>query len=374
MTYTRPSLKEISDQIENDFNTRFGGDSRPTRFSMTKIISRVVAGAVHLIYGYIDYGMNQIIPDSASSEYLDRWSLIWGIQRKAATKSFGFVIFKGEEGAVIPAFTQISAKDGLVFETLEESFIKKGISVVRIESKEAGAKYNLTKNTSLNLMSPISKVQSVCFLDESGTLNGTDAESDDELRNRLLLRIRNPICAGNKQDYVNWALETPGGGVTRAWCFPQYQADGNVGVFFVKDNQENIIPKDEEMEVVRKHISSIMPCTARLYVKAPEPHVVNFVISTNVTDEKVKAEFKSKIENQLKYLFMNFANPYDGEEEGIVAEKGNVIKNEDILESLALIKSSSTQERFRLSSPKEDIILGKYEVGIVGTVILETQI
>ena len=374
MSYVRPSLKDNTQKIENDFNTQFGGESRPLRFSVTKVISKVVAAATHLVHGRIDFAMKQIVPDSASLEYLERWALIWGIQRKMATCAEGYVIFDGSEGVSIPLKTQIQTKDSISFQTKEEGIIKDGKAKVKIQALDYSSKGNLPQNTSLNLISPIINIQSACVLAEGGTVNGTDVEEDSSLRNRLLLRIRNPICAGNKQDYINWALETPGGGVTRAWCFPQYQGDGNVGVFFVKDNQENIIPSDTEIDVVRKYIAAIMPCTARLFVKAPDPHIVNFTINTNVKDEKIKEEFRLKIEDQLKYLFLNYANPNDGDNEEVISLKGNGIKNEDILESIALIKSGASSERFRLASPKEDIILGIYEVGIVGTITLVTEI
>ena len=43
-------------------------------------------------------------------------------------------------------------------------------------------------------------------------------------------------------------------GVTRAWSFPQYQGFGTIGVAFVRDNDDNIIPNDTQRTTVRAYI------------------------------------------------------------------------------------------------------------------------
>ena len=39
---------------------------------------------------------------------------------------------------------------------------------------------------------------------------GTDTENDDDLRMRVLQRIRQPPQGGANHDYVRWALAVPG--------------------------------------------------------------------------------------------------------------------------------------------------------------------
>lgn len=350
MSYVRPTLSELATQIENDIYTRFGSSSRPVRFSVNKILSRVIAGAVHLTYGYIDFCMKQIIVDSASSEYLDRWALVWGLQRKLPNKSEGLVIFSGNDGAKIPAFTQIQTSDNFLFQTLFDAVIQNGVALVKIQAMIPCADGNMQGGIALNLVSPISNIESNCVLDVNGTFNGTDIESDDSLRVRILDRIRNAPCAGNKKDYETWCLQVPG--VTRAWCYPQYLGDGNVGLSFVRDNDENIIPNEEQLKQVYNTISSVMPCTALLKVFSPTQNVVDFTIKS--TDISVDA--KKQISDQLKFLFFNIANP------------SCTIYISDILESLASIK---TIQRISLISPTQDIALDDKSVGIVGVITLE---
>src|SRR4051812_37314120 len=107
MPYIRPTLSQLATQIENDFYTHFAGTSRPVRFSIIKIISNVFAGGLNLLYGSIAFIMKQIIPDSATALYLERWAFVFGLQRKQANKAEGILHFIGNEGAKIPAFSQV---------------------------------------------------------------------------------------------------------------------------------------------------------------------------------------------------------------------------------------------------------------------------
>ena len=62
---------------------------------------------------------------------------------------------------------------------------------------------------------------------------GTDTETDEQLRARILQRIQNPPMGGSAADYVAWALAVPG--VTRAWAAPE-QGIGTITVRFLMDD------------------------------------------------------------------------------------------------------------------------------------------
>ena len=69
-----------------------------------------------------------------------------------------------------------------------------------------------------------------------GLAAGSDAETDESLRARVLRRIQKPPQGGAGYDYVAWALEVPG--VTRAWVYPAEMGLGTVTVRFVRDLEQ----------------------------------------------------------------------------------------------------------------------------------------
>ncbi len=350
MTYTRPTLQELTQQIENDIYTRFNSLSRPVRFSVNKILARVMAGAIHLVYGYIDKIMIQFFIDTATGIYLDRWASIWSIKRKPATKSNGQIIFSGNDGSKIPAFTVVQTNDGFKFQTMFDTIILKGSCTVNIEALNTGSIGNISGTTNLILTSPISGILSQCQLDNNGTFSGSDIEDDNSLRARLLDRIRNAPCAGNKKDYEIWAKEISG--VTRAWCYPQYGGDGNVGLAFARDNDTTIIPNASQMKDVSDYIYQKMPTTAKLTVFPLTPIKVDFVLKSS----DLSATAQNQIRDQLVFLFFNLAAP------------NSTIYLSDILGALSSVKSVN---RVALISPMNDIQITNTSIGIIGDINLK---
>jgi uncharacterized phage protein gp47/JayE len=55
--------------------------------------------------------LNQLFPQTATDEYLDLWCGFFGITRKPAVKSEGYIVFTGVAGTIIPAGTLIKKSD-----------------------------------------------------------------------------------------------------------------------------------------------------------------------------------------------------------------------------------------------------------------------
>src|SRR4029077_19696830 len=99
---------------------------------------------------------------------------------------------------------------------------------------------------------------------------GTDTETDEQLRSRILHRIRNPPMGGAIADYVTWALAVPG--VTRAWAAPE-QGVGTITVRFLMDDlraDDDGWPTSNDLQIVDDYIDKMRPVTVKdSYVLAP---------------------------------------------------------------------------------------------------------
>ena len=78
---------------------------------------------------------------------------------------------------------------------------------------------------------------------------GTDAETDDQLRARILHRIQNPPMGGAQADYVTWALAVPG--VTRAWAASE-QGIGTMTVRFLMDDLRAVTTAGRRQPMCRR--------------------------------------------------------------------------------------------------------------------------
>lgn len=294
MAFQRPTLNELIERTRADFVSRLALAGAVLRRSVVGVLARVIAGAVHGLYGYLAFLAKQLMPDTAESEYLRRWASIWGVNPRPAAYAAGPVTFVGVDGAVVPAGAALRRSDGFLYTLDADAEIEGGSATATVTAQEAGALGNADAGISLSLVSPVPGVESSATVAAAGITNGLDEEDDESLRARLIARIQQPPHGGAAFDYVAWALEVPG--ITRAWAYPLYLGAGTVGVAIVNDNAEPITPDPAKVQEVQDYIDERRPVAADVTVFAPVPVPIDFEIrvvpNTVAVREAVAAELR----------------------------------------------------------------------------------
>lgn len=268
--YSRPTLPALVQSLREDMLSRVDGDQ--LRRADAEVYARVFAGALHGLYGYADWIARQIIWDTCDDDTLERWASMWlQVPRKPAAAANGTVAFVLATGATVPTGTVLQAFDGVQYTTTADS----DASSAPVAAVLAGAAGNRAAGQALSLVSPVAGAQTQATASELS--GGADIESIDNLRARLIDRVRTPPDGGSATDYEAWALEVPG--VTRAWVAPLEQGAGTVVVRFVRDNDTAIIPDATEVATVLAHINAVRPVTAELFVVAPVADPINYQIT-----------------------------------------------------------------------------------------------
>lgn len=298
MPFNRPTLQQLIDRAAADVETRLPGTDARTRRTNLGVLARIHAGAAHGLYGYLGFLAEQLMADSAEVEYMERWASIWGIARKAAAQAKGNVAFTGTNGVTIPAGTELQRADGTLYTTDADATIAGGTATVAVTAVEGGVAGNAATNTTLAFTSPISGVNSQAAVSGGGLTAGTDQESDDSLRARLLDRIQTPPHGGNSNDYVAWAKEVAG--VTRAWVYAQELGLGTVTVRFVRDDDASIIPDAAEVQAAQDYIDARRPVTAAVTVVAPVAVPLNFTIQLTPATQAAKDAVTAELTDLLR--------------------------------------------------------------------------
>lgn len=308
MPFSRPTLTQINEQIGSDIESRLPGADSQLRRSFLSVIGRALAGALHGIYGFGDYVSRQVFPDSAETEILDRWGGVWGIARKPAWPASGNVDFTGTNGVVIPEGTVLQRGDEAEFETTAEATIAGGTATAGVVASEAGEAGNADVGTTLSLVSPIAGLQSTAAVAAGGLVLGSDEETDESLRARIIARIQQPPHGGADFDYLGWALdkESHGLDVTRAWVFPQELGLGTVTVRFMMDDAyDDGIPLAADVTALQAFVDSVRPVTADVTVAAPVAAALDFEISgldpaTQAVKDAIVAELQDLIRREAE--------------------------------------------------------------------------
>lgn len=310
MAFSRPTLQQIIDRIASDFVAKIAGASTLALRSVLLIMGRAYGGAVHLLYGYLDNMSKELFAKTASADAdggkLDTIGSEYSIFRKSATPAIGNVNCTGTPATVIPATTALTSPAGnryLVNSSV--SIGDGGTAVVSVTCDTASEAGNDNAGVVLSFESPIAGVNSTAVVDSNGLAGGTDTETDDDLRERILLRKQSSPHGGTQDDIINWTLEVPD--VTRAWVYPQYQGPGTLAVYFVCDGQSPITPTASQITDVKNYLTAHTDITGQtagvpitmlpgLFVFSPVLRQMNYTIkvypNTSVVQTNVIAQVK----------------------------------------------------------------------------------
>ena len=309
MPFDRPTLSEIASRILNDFKNRVEGASTFLRRSVFKVMAIVYAGAAHLLYEYQQWMFNQFFVTTAETKYLEQLGSEYGIARNAGVKAVGAGTSTGTNGLIVPAGSEIQSSSGNIYTIDSASTVATGTVNLNFTAEAVGDDYNEPAGTSLTFVSPIAGISSTILVDSSGIINGSDKENDDDYRERILERKRQPPHGGAEFDYEVWAKEVSG--VTRSWSIPLYNGIGTIGLAFVRDDDDDLIPSDAEVLEVYNYVISHtdavtgkivgIPVTAQpgFFMIPLEKLAVNFTIKITPNTSDVRASIESRLNDLM---------------------------------------------------------------------------
>lgn len=345
--FTRPTLQQLIDRIAADIEARLPGADARTRRSNLAVLARTQAGAIHGLYGYLDFLSRQVMPDTAEADILDRHASLRGITRTPSTAATGNITLTGTNGIVVPTGTELQRSDGARYKTTADATIASGTATAAVIASALGAAGNAVIGIVLTLTSPIAGITNTATVAAGGLVSGTDQETDADLLVRLMEKIKTPPHGGAKADYVGWAKEVSG--VTRAWCFPLEGGAGTVYVRFVRDNDASIIPDAGEVAAVQAHLDDVRPVTAVVTVAAPTAVPLDLTIDLTPDTTAARAAVTAEIQDLVKRE----------------AAPGGTLLLSHIREAISLAAGETNHV---LTVPAADVTYTNSQIGTMGTI------
>lgn len=351
MPFLRPTLNELIDRVATDIASRLPGVSTSLlRRSLAGALARGEAGAVHSLYGYLDFISKQALPDTAEDEYLLRWVAIWlPAGRKPATFANGVnaVQVTGSIGTFYPIGTLFVRADGQQYASTSEITLTAPTGLISVRAVTADALSNTGVGVPITLFQPVAGSSSTAVVVSPGITGGTNEESLQALKARLIRRIQQPPQGGSAADYETWALEVPG--VTRAWIKPLQLGAGTVVVYIAADDAATApIPDAGIVAAAQAYINTKRPVTADVTVLAPVALVVN--ISAKLRPNTSAAQIAARAE--LQDLFFRMAEP------------GGTIPLSKIREAISVASGVLDSS---VTDPVADVVAGTGQIPILGT-------
>lgn len=289
MTFAQPTFDQINARVSNDL-----GPAASLRRSFERALSRAIAGVSHSLHGHIDHASRQAIPSTATEEaVVTAWATMFGLTRKQPTQATGVATSTGNvNGTVCPAGTIGQLDDGTQFTIDADATVSSGNLLVLITAVDYSSAGNVDAGAAWRLVSPISGLNSTFTL-PGGADGGSDLETIDDLKDRLLDRMETPPRGGSESDYEAWARATPGVDVGNATVLKNYTGDGTIGLVFTIDGDDPI-PSGGDVAAVQAYVEPLVPAVLRDFtVVAPVAEDVTYDIQidpvTGAVEDAIKA-------------------------------------------------------------------------------------
>ena len=110
---------------------------------------------------------------------------------------------------------------------------------IRAQSQDVGTSCNVDAGTITKI--PVSIYGVSAVTNKAAAYDGFDEETDAELLERLLFKVRQPATSGNKNHYIIWATNVDGVGGVKV--LPLWNGNGTVKVI-ITDAENEIASED----------------------------------------------------------------------------------------------------------------------------------
>ena len=228
MAFTPRTREQIRTDLLGAWASRYAAAGKELQVfegSDTYLRADAVAVVVALIEQQADQQTRDQFPDTASADALEHHAAVYSLARRTASRAVLTVTVTGTPSTTpaIPAGSKMSSPSGALFSVSDASVVLDGggtgtLSVVTAD--EGGSAGTLAIGVVLTWQSTPAGLNPTGIV-ASITTSGEDEEADEELRTRLLDRLRQRPASGNAEDWRDW-VETCDG-VEEAYVYQRLQ-------------------------------------------------------------------------------------------------------------------------------------------------------
>ena len=269
---------------------------------------RVLSAELYNSYTALEFVKRQMAVSTAESEYLDQHALQRGLSRKSGNKAKGEVTFSlstiAARDVVIDKGTVVATASADVksFETDEAVIIKEGtISVkAKVTATKEGADHNVMKDTVCVLVTPPMYVSSVT--NEMYFTGGSDSESDDDLRKRIIDSYRD-ISNSTNEIYYKRLVESVEG-IYSSSVVAGERGPGTLNVYACGKGEKQLTV--HQIEKAQAIVDENREFNVDVFVLYSIPRKVYITFSLEVLEgydfDEIESELKTKIKDYVDSL------------------------------------------------------------------------
>ncbi len=201
---------------------------------------------------------------------------VWWISGIDSGTGMGFIIARGAANATIDQGAELTDDADNVYAVLTTVNLSDDGYVAVFVLGQQGQ----PPGTALTFTDPPPGVNPVAYVADAGIYGGggADEQTEQEYRQSILDRMRQPPQGGSMADYRRWVRESPGVKTKNVWVFGHPDtAPGTVEVYFTTLDG---LPSGADVIAAQGYIEHMKPVGTRVTVSVPETKDIDITIST----------------------------------------------------------------------------------------------
>lgn len=221
--------------------------------------------------------VDALMPDTAIGDQLTRWMTVFGLAPRPAQGSSGPITYSASASGLVGAGAQLYDDQGQVWQVAVGATYSSG-DIVAIEpvpglTNSTGKTTNRNAGTVLQWVTPPPFAAPTAVVATGGLKGGTDVDTEETSRRRLLARMKNAAGGGNWPQVQGWA-EQASSSVDAAYVYPALDGPSALGLCVLGQ-----LTYDATLGFTRE-VSTITLAQVAAYVAGQLPEHANLTTQT----------------------------------------------------------------------------------------------
>lgn len=223
---------------------------------------------------------DELMPDTATEESLERICAIFGLSKQPAAGSIGYVILNSSASTTIATDDELVDGAGLMYAVTAGGLYANG-DPVPIVALSTGIETNHDEDDVLRWVTKPPFANEKALVGVGGLTNGVNAEGDEDLRARLYAKLQSAPRSGNAEHVAEIAEESTSS-VQKAFIYPAIEgpSSGHVAV--------SAAPTETNKS--RQIAAGLMTSTVTPYIEGQVPEH-SYTLITTVEDVNADVAF-----------------------------------------------------------------------------------
>ena len=225
---------------------------------------------------------------------------VWWISGIDSRTGMGFIIARGAANATIDQGAELTDDADNVYAVLTTVNLSNDGYVAVFVLGQQGQ----PPGTALTFTDPPPGVNPVAYVADAGIYGGADEQTEQEYRQSILDRMRQPPQGGSMADYRRWVRESPGVRAKNVWVFGHPDtAPGTVEVYFTTLDG---LPSGADVIAAQGYIGHMKPVGTQVTVRVPETKDLDIAISTLIAPGYDRLDVVEQIRQEIVAEFADY--------------------------------------------------------------------